>query len=441
MTTEIAVANRLGIALASDSAVTITGGGRVKIFDTADKLFELSLRHPVGVMINGNMDCLGVPWEVLVKDFREVQGDTKRTTIGEWMKDFLSYVETHSMIGNGATERHALHIIDNEIQELQNNIGPRIREEIGRRSLRTKDAILTLLTELFLEQVSQRTEFLRLYPIADSLVDLSFDEVTKAYSEIIDKRVVERFSGQKLSLEELSAFRAMVIEAFIRAYPSDHVAGLVVAGFGCGDTFPSIQSVEVDGRIFGKMKSTQIDNKSIVASSDGGQVTYFAQTDVIQRLLEGADPEFIETTADFIEKAVRSVADTLESALRPKRLSKRKVADRQSLIREIVSVVRTEYEEETAENLKKQFSRQFDRMIAMMPKQELIELAEALVSITAVERKATADEGTVGGLIDVAFITKHEGFVWVKRKHYFEKDLNPTYFWRRYQNTSVGSAS
>lgn len=78
-------------------------------------------------------------------------------------------------------------------------------------------------------------------------------------------------------------------------------------------------------------------------------------------------------------------------------------------------------------------------MIAMMPKQELIELAEALVSITAVERKATADEGTVGGLIDVAFITKHEGFVWVKRKHYFEKDLTPTYFWRRYQKTSVGA--
>ena len=70
-------------------------------------------------------------------------------------------------------------------------------------------------------------------------------------------------------------------------------------------------------------------------------------------------------------------------------------------------------------------------MVAMMPKQELIELAEALVSITAVERKATSDEGTVGGLIDVAFITKHEGFVWIKRKHYFEKDLNPTYFWRK----------
>jgi hypothetical protein len=71
-------------------------------------------------------------------------------------------------------------------------------------------------------------------------------------------------------------------------------------------------------------------------------------------------------------------------------------------------------------------------MVAMMPKQDLIELAEALVSITVVERKASADTATVGGPIDVAIITKNEGFVWVKRKHYFNADLNPRYLWRKY---------
>jgi hypothetical protein len=71
-------------------------------------------------------------------------------------------------------------------------------------------------------------------------------------------------------------------------------------------------------------------------------------------------------------------------------------------------------------------------MIAMLPKIELIELYEALVSKTAAERKETVDEGTVGGPIDGDFITKHDGFVWITRKHYFEKELNPRYFWRKY---------
>lgn len=77
-------------------------------------------------------------------------------------------------------------------------------------------------------------------------------------------------------------------------------------------------------------------------------------------------------------------------------------------------------------------------MIALMPKLELIELAEALISITAIERKATSDEGTVGGPIDVAFITKHEGFVWIKRNDYFKAALNPRYFWRKYGHTNIG---
>ncbi len=35
------------------------------------------------------------------------------------------------------------------------------------------------------------------------------------------------------------------------------------------------------------------------------------------------------------------------------------------------------------------------------------------------------DRETVGGPIDVAVITKGDGFVWVKRKHYFSPEYNP----------------
>ena len=94
VTTEIAVFNRLGLALATDSAVTITGGGRVKVFNTADQLFKLSPRRPVAIMFNGNMDCLGVPWEILVKDFRAGQGNRDRPTVDLWAKDFWNMLKS-----------------------------------------------------------------------------------------------------------------------------------------------------------------------------------------------------------------------------------------------------------------------------------------------------------------------------------------------------------
>ena len=92
-----------------------------------------------------------------------------------------------------------------------------------------------------------------------------------------------------------------------------------------------------------------------------------------------------------------------------------------------------EYKEKFATDAKEQLEGEFNQMVALMPKRDVIELAEALVSITAVERKASSEQATVGGPIDVAFITKHEGFVWVKRKHYFDGSLNPRYFWRKFQ--------
>ena len=56
MTAEIAVANRIGLALAADSASTSFSQERVaKIYNSADKLFALHEREPVGAMIYGSV--------------------------------------------------------------------------------------------------------------------------------------------------------------------------------------------------------------------------------------------------------------------------------------------------------------------------------------------------------------------------------------------------
>ena len=62
-----------------------------------------------------------------------------------------------------------------------------------------------------------------------------------------------------------------------------------------------------------------------------------------------------------------------------------------------------------------------------MPIQDAIDLAEFLVDLTIKFERfiLTPGAGTVGGPIEVAAITKHEGFKWVKRKHYFNRELNP----------------
>ena len=60
---------------------------------------------------------------------------------------------------------------------------------------------------------------------------------------------------------------------------------------------------------------------------------------------------------------------------------------------------------------------------------DLAMLAESMINITSFRRKVALDRNidTVGGPIDVAVISKGEGFVWIKRKHYFSIDNNLQY--------------
>ena len=60
-----------------------------------------------------------------------------------------------------------------------------------------------------------------------------------------------------------------------------------------------------------------------------------------------------------------------------------------------------------------------------MPIQDAIDLAEFLVKTTIQFIRFTPGAPTVGGPVEIAAITKHEGFKWIHRKHYFNKMLNP----------------
>lgn len=78
------------------------------------------------------------------------------------------------------------------------------------------------------------------------------------------------------------------------------------------------------------------------------------------------------------------------------------------------------------------------RAVMVLPKDELAEMAESLVNLTSFKRRVSMDLETVGGAIDVAVISKGDGFVWIKRKHYFDPKLNQRYIARIFEQTQEG---
>jgi hypothetical protein len=69
--------------------------------------------------------------------------------------------------------------------------------------------------------------------------------------------------------------------------------------------------------------------------------------------------------------------------------------------------------------------------IHSLPRDEMAGMAEAFVELTSMRRKVDSHLDTVGGAVDVAVISKGEGFVWIKRKTYFDAAANGDYLTRR----------
>ena len=66
------------------------------------------------------------------------------------------------------------------------------------------------------------------------------------------------------------------------------------------------------------------------------------------------------------------------------------------------------------------------RSLSFLPRDEMIYMAEGMINLTSFKRRLVLDNfsETVGGPIDIAFISKGEGFIWIKRKKYFDKEMN-----------------
>ena len=125
MTAEIAIMNLQAIALAADSAVTVsTRGGQSKVFTLGNKLFALSRVAPVGILTYGNASFMGIPWETLVKEYRRGLADATFPHLASYMDNFCEFLALHATqhISEETKQRYALDLAHQVIAEIEHQI-------------------------------------------------------------------------------------------------------------------------------------------------------------------------------------------------------------------------------------------------------------------------------------------------------------------------------
>jgi len=404
MTAEIAIINKTAIALAADSKVTLSIGGKQKTYDTVDKIFSLSKTHPVGAMIYGGAEFMGFPWETILKEYRRRSPRKCFDTVFDWADDLKSFLcaffpfdddDTASVIRHIGLD--AIQQLFEEVQQIERTAGALTPEELESRLQET------------LAAVSEEDDF---------FTDTEWKVLIKKYDKVVDEISTKGLAKQMPADPKL--LRLLVENVIRKCHSSRSHTGLVVAGFGEKELLPSLVTFEIDGIIEGKLKYKNLGDFDGTRNNRGAIIP-FAQTDMVYRFMEGIDPSF----SSVLQQAIHDI--TLQTALNTARAFIDDDAQFEAAVPAIEEATNSQVKslvDSIGQYQRDSFSGPIIDMTMSLPKDELANLAESLVSLTSLQRKVSREIETVGGAIDVVVISKGDGLVWIKRKHYFNPDRN-----------------
>jgi hypothetical protein len=81
-------------------------------------------------------------------------------------------------------------------------------------------------------------------------------------------------------------------------------SGVVIAGFGHDELFPTLLSYEIDGMVFGKLKYRKTNHIDIDRGGPKASVIPFAQKEMVERFLYGLDEKIRADITTFCASTI-----------------------------------------------------------------------------------------------------------------------------------------
>lgn len=427
MTAIVGILNRHGIAFAADSAATHSlTEEKKKISNHANKIFELSKYHPIGVAICGGLSFMGLPWEDVIKLYRIQLEKKSWPHIEDYVKDFMQFVRQTILPHYQEEQKDHLRLLSEGLRNEVINIAKEKMVEDG------KDFEAIRLSDIFPLLRDKLNEFVSIYRKEEMKCGRDFEgygyvEFIEYARGIVNETIKELYSDDQCpeGFEDLfSQALYHILTSKIHVYFG--VTELIFWGYGENDYFPSCHSIKISAAFDGRVRWS--DNSDyVVKNSSPAWIVPYAQTDVSNTVVRGVDQilreQFSKEAGLVLDKFKLDIANKLGEVGAPG-----------ELIDAIVGLDMKPYEDLFTGDMNNYIQEKYiDKLmetVSFLMKEDLAEMAESLVKMTCLKRHFTTEEETVGGPVDVAVATRGDGFVWIKRKHYFDASINHHYFER-----------
>jgi hypothetical protein len=424
MTAVVGILNKHAVAIAADSAVTIGGNGGRKIFNKANKVFALSKQHPVGIMIYNSASFMTTPWETIIKVYRKQLNSTSFPTLKAYEQDFIAFLRTKNFYTDAEMqttflENFALDIVNSVI----NDIATHKKGLIENLSAESRVQFLVILEEQIDNLISiwrVQTDF------CSEFEDYTIEMFTTYSNQIFERINQYRFiaNGIVISVELLVKIKLAVFSILKAKEELSIFTGLIFTGFGEDEIYPQLIPINISIVVDNRLRFYVNENRAAsISNNNNGAICPFAQTDVIDTILTGIDPSldtiYLNNFDVLFKRYNQAILDS--------------IGEENPLLSEQIRNLNTKaiVDEFHALNQKIKLENHINPLmnaVSNLAKEDLSEMAESLIYLTYLKRRITFAEESVGGPVDVAVISKGDGFVWIKRKHYFKPELNQHFF-------------
>lgn len=416
MTAIVGVLNKCAIAIAADSAVTL--GNTHKVLNTGNKLFALSKYAPVGIGTYGNADFMNNPWEVIIKQYRRKLGENKYPKLKNYADDFLKFLREQNYFSSDENRHKNLRF---QMEDFYDRIEKDAKENVDFE----KDPTSVIEKRLTETRDSNKTCTL-VYP---ELVDYEIDSFTK-YAQT-DGRLVAMKKSYLTTVEQYDLF----LESFfyyMRVNTLSHYgeAGLVIFGYGEDELYPCLYELKVTSVIEDRLQYNYGEFTEITNDGDCASIIPFAQTNVAQTIIRGINPTFYDIMGNVFNASMIAFRQQISDVIR-KNPHLMTVADAIDKIDPIP--VSQNFNQQIQDTFRTSYTQPLVNTITNLGIEDMANVAESFVSLTSLVKRMSPGEETVGGPVDVAVVSKGDGLIWIKRKHYFKPELN-THFFSNYYN-------
>ena len=250
-----------------------------------------------------------------------------------------------------------------------------------------------------------------------NLVQIPWDVIIRWYRK---QRDYSGFPNLPDYIKDFMAFvNSDVIKPHVKekniSFDNSHKTYLVFAGYGETEPYPSICKCVVTGIKEGKIQY----DKGISIISDNQESKIFAegQPDIIEAITYGVQTKRIDDICNRLSKLIKKLVKLQNQYQNTPNLHLDAIDD---------GTIRQEVKE-VIDNSKELHFKQLKDLVKGYNLQEMACLAENLIKATELHRKITFQQESVGGLIDLAVITREDGFQWLNRKSWYEPSKGGQY--------------